>query len=109
MKEKYNAIQLPAISLATIIAIVSIVVMTVVSELSGGFKGFLTDLTGHHWVSKGVLSIGIFILIWLVSALGLKGDSPKTKFWSFMVTGIAVAGIIAIFIFYTNHYLSAVH
>ena len=107
MKEKYNALQVPAISLATIIVIVSIVVMTMVSEYSVGFKDFLTGMTGHHWVSKGVLSLVIFIFVWLVSALGLKEDPQKTKFWSLMVTGIAVAGIIAIFAFYTNHYLSA--
>ena len=107
MKEKYNALQLPAISLATIIAIVNVVVMTIVSESSVAFKDFLTGLTGHHWVSKGVITVGIFIFIWLVSALGLKEDPQKTKFWSLMVTGITVVGIIVIFAFYTNHYLSA--
>jgi len=109
MKERYALLHVPAVSLATISAIIFVVVTTIVGELSAGFKGALADLTGHHWVTKGVLALGLFLIIWLLSPLGLKDDSRNAKIWSMTAVGFAVAGILAIFIFYTNHFLVAAH
>jgi len=40
MNRRYNVFQFPPLSLAAIVAIIAIVVMTLVSELTPGFKGF---------------------------------------------------------------------
>jgi len=107
MNGRYSPVQFPALSLGVMAAIIAIVVMTVVAELNGGFKGFLADLTGHHWVSKGVLALGIFLVAWLASALGLKEDSQKTKVWSLVAVVVSLAGIMVIFLFYLGHFLTA--
>jgi len=107
MERKYSLVHVPAVSLATIFAMVFVVVTTIASELSAGFKGALADMTGHHWVTKGVLALCLFIVIWLLSPLGLKDESRVVKIWSMLAVGIAIAGILAIFIFYTNHFLVA--
>jgi len=107
MNSKYNAFQFPSLSLAVMVAIVAIVVMTLVAELNGGFKGFLADLTGHHWVSKGVLALGIFLVTWLASALGLKERTQKVKKWALAVVSVSLLGIVAILLFYLIHFLTA--
>jgi len=107
MNTKYNPFQFPPLALATMVAIVAIVVMTVAAELSGGFKGILADLTGHHWVSKGLLALGIFLVTWLVSALGLKEEPKKIRAWALATVGISLAGTTAIFLFYLSHLLAA--
>jgi len=107
MNRRYNVFQFPPLSLAAIVAIIAIVVMTLVSELTPGFKGFLADLTGHHWVSKGVLSLGIFLVTWLASALGLKEQPQRMRTWALAVVGVCLLGIVAIFLFYLVHFLTA--
>jgi len=107
MNRKYNVFQFPALSLATMVAIVAIVVMTLVAELSGGFKAFLADLTGHHWVTKGVLALGIFLVTWLASAVGLKEELQRIRTWALAVVGVSLLGIVAISLFYVVHFLMA--
>ncbi len=109
MKGRYNPVQVTSVSLATITATIFIVVATIVSELSKNFKDVLADLTGHHWVSKGVIALGIFIIIWLLSSLGLNDESRNVKAWSMTTVGFAIAGMLAIFIFYVSHFLAAAH
>ena len=99
--------QFSSLSLATVISIVTIVIMTVIAELNAGFKGFLADLTGHHWVSKGLLAMGLFLVLWLISALGLRGDSQKIKMWALTTVIISLFGVLAIYIFFWSHFLAA--
>jgi len=105
MNRRYHVFQFPSLSLAAILTITAIVAMTLVGELNGGFKGFLTDLTGHHWVSKGVLALGIFLVTWLASALGLKEDPQRVRAWALAVVGVALLGILIIFLFYIVHFV----
>lgn len=107
MKRRYNVFQFSSLSLAAMGAIVAIVVMTLVAELNGGFKGFLADLTGHHWVTKGLLALGIFLVIWLVSALGYKEETGKIKAWTWATVGVSILGMATIFFFFLNHFLAA--
>lgn len=107
MNRRYNVFQFPALSLATILTITAIVVMTLVAELSGGFKGFLTGLTGHHWVSKGLLALGIFLVTWLTSPLGLKEEPQRVRAWALAVVGVCLLGILIISLFYIVHFLSS--
>ena len=109
MKERHALLNVPAVSLATIFVIIFVVVTTIAGELSAGFKQALADLTGHHWVTKGVLSLSLFLIIWLLSSLGLKDESRKAKVWSMTAVGFAIAGMLAIFIFYVDHFLAAAH
>lgn len=102
---KYSILQLSSLSLATIVTIIGIVAMTLVGELNGGFKGSLAALTGHHWVSKGVLSLAVFLVTWLASALVLKEKPQKTKAWGLAVAGVSLLGILVIFVFYLAHFL----
>jgi len=107
MNRKYNLFQFPSLASAAMVAIIAIVVMTLVAELNGGFKGFLADLTGHHWVSKGLLSLGIFLVTWLASALGLREELQKMRAWALALVGVSLIGILVIFLFYLGHFLGA--
>ena len=64
-----------AVNLSVIFAIISITIMTILAELSKSFKDFLTQLTGHHWISKSLISLIIFFIIYL----SLRGIKPKLK------------------------------
>ncbi len=85
-----------ALSQSTSITIVWIAVMTIWSELSSSYKDFLKELTGHHWVSKGVISIILFILAYLVLSRLIKDKntekSTNTTIILVVVSGMAIGG-----------------
>lgn len=106
MESKYNPIQFSSLSLGSITAIIAIVVLTIVGELNGGFKASLASMTGHHWVSKGIVALGIFIVTWLASAAGLKDETKeKVRAWALATVGVTFLGIVALFVFFIEHFL----
>ena len=52
--------------ISTIIVELVIVLMTVYSELSSGFKDILTSMSGHHWASKGIISLVLFFALYFM-------------------------------------------
>jgi hypothetical protein len=79
---------------ATILITGSIIIA---HDLSGGFKQFLIDLTGHHWTSVSIIAAVLFMLI---SLLILSSEKLATllkandlKIWS---RGLAAATLLAI-------------
>jgi len=54
-----------------------------------------------------VLSLGIFLVTWLASALGLKEQPQSVRTWALAVVGVCLLGIVAIFLFYLVHFLTA--
>lgn len=50
-------------STATIIVIF---LMTVFSDKNPGFKAWLTSMFSHHWIGKSVLSVVVFVILFLL-------------------------------------------
>ena len=86
---------------ATSITLWFIVVITIVSELSKPFKNVLAGVTGHHWVTKGVLSLALFTLIVLLSRSTSFHASKEVKH----VVLSAILGGITILLFYVWHFI----
>jgi len=85
--------------------VILIVVMTILSEISSGFKGFLVSITGHHWVSKGLIALVVFLI--LKPALAKKGNgkmdvlAAATRIcWTVTISSIII------FLYFLIHYLS---
>lgn len=49
-----------SMSLALILTVVFISAVTIAGELSEGVKNILKALTGHHWITKSLLSLILF-------------------------------------------------
>lgn len=97
---------LQVISIATVLALLGIVVMTVVGELWSPFKDFLASAFGHHWVGKGVLATGIFVV---GSALAYPLSNPNDetlKGWLWTVVITATIAALALFGFFLWEYLA---
>lgn len=95
-----------AVSLGAIIAIVFIVAITIAAELSESLKDGLKDMTGHHWISKGLLSLGVFLLTTTVSHPILSRRHIKDlTIWGIAVAGTALLGAMVVLFFYVGHFL----
>jgi uncharacterized membrane protein len=86
---------------ATIVTIISIVILTIWAELSVGFKNLLTSMTGHHWTTKSLLAIAIFFLVYILGKKSKDQDIQKTAINTLTVT---ILGSLVIFLFYVYEF-----
>jgi hypothetical protein len=106
-RETERLINVPSLSFALITTIVGIVFMTILSEENPGFQDRLTDMAGHHWVAKGLISLGVFVVAWLLSAFPLQRQQDSdvaVRRWVLGATGTALAGIVVIFLYFVGHF-----
>ena len=91
-----------AYSLACNVAVIFVTLATVIGELVPGFKGALAKLTGHHWVSKGVIATVLFVVVSVIVSKTQKSDTKPG--WSVLM--MTVAGSAVLTLFYIIHYFN---
>lgn len=93
-------------SVAAILSVVTTTAVTIWSELSPSFKTLLAGFTGHHWLTKSVLSLLVYFgglfLFYFIS----KNINPK-RIRNGLICLIfsAFIGALVLFLFYLWHYL----
>ncbi len=97
-------ISIKSLNYSAILTVVLIVVLTIWSELSQPFKSILTDITGHHWVTKSSFSLIFFVLSYFILVNLLKEESRNLKKEVILVIIITILGALAIFGFYVWHF-----
>jgi len=65
-----------SVSLAAIVTIIVVTVVTLVGELSAPVMKLLTYPTGHHWITKNFLSVIVFLV---TLAIASGGSSAPEK------------------------------
>ena len=99
MKVSYRSV-----SFAAIVTILVITVVTIVGEVSAPLMKFMASLTGHHWVTKNIFSVILFLLLLAVASRGPseKKSSPTGLIWT-VVTSVACS--IALLAFFVMDFL----
>jgi hypothetical protein len=90
-----------SVSYAGIVTVVAMTVITILGELVAPFMKLLTILTGHHWVTKNILSVVIFLVVLALtskSAAGEGGDSPKGLLWTGIAAVVCSFVLLAFFV-----------
>lgn len=104
--------QVGAYFIAATVAILVIGMAVVIHEVYPPFKDLLVRMTGHHWLTKSVLAIPVFVLA-SVLLLHLVRN-PRTRralradriwLWSVVTSAVTVLMIAATFVTYTVEYL----
>ena len=91
---------------SAILSAVYVVVVTIWSENSAALKGWLTDFSGHHWVSKSIVSLAIYfggLLLFYFLPKKIGDDTIKKYLKALLLT--TFLGAVIIFVFYVGHYL----
>jgi len=91
-----------ALSLAAVVTIAWVAVVTILSELSSTFKELLSSIGGHHWIGKSVLLVVIFGMLYLIFSK-LVDDKLRLKDTWWLI-GVVVLSGLAIVIFYILHF-----
>lgn len=84
-----------SVSLAGIVTVIVVTVVTLVGEISTPFMKLLTYPTGHHWVTKNFLSVIVF-LITLALASGGATASEKSPAESGGATALLWMGVTTV-------------
>ena len=97
-------LNIKSLNYSTILTLCLVVVLTLLSELSNSLKTFLTNITGHHWVTKSVLSLIFFVVIYFLISKTVKdwADSNHLIIDAIVVT---LLGGAIIFGFYAWHFV----
>jgi len=89
---------------ATSIYIVLMTITIITADLYAPCKDLLKGITGHHWVTKGVLGAAVFAALVPILKFSSKGDDvAQSLSWAI---GTAIIGTIAIGLFYILHYFA---
>jgi hypothetical protein len=93
---------LQSFTISAIVTIIFVALITIFSELSPPLKDWLKATFIHHWIGKGIISIGIFSIFGLLGiALPHKANA---NFWLKVLSVITILGFLAILGFYMYHY-----
>lgn len=71
-----------------------IVVMTILTEISASFKEFLTQLAGHHWTAKSLISVFVFMLLSLILKNSLEDSGAILKSVTTLFVSVVLGGLI---------------
>lgn len=86
-------------------SIISTTILTILAEENSQLKNWLQSVTGHHWVTKSILAITIFfiIFIFLINASN-KTNSAQIKFAINFALWCAVLSSILLLAYFSGHY-----
>jgi hypothetical protein len=83
---------------STWIVLIFVTLSTLVGELHTPFKSLLASLTGHHWVSKGVLSAVIFFVCWfLFSKFTQDNKDHECQAKGLIISTLACSAVLFVF------------
>ena len=95
-----------ASSIASSVAILFVTVITIVAEFKAPLKDWLKSLSGHHWTSKGIISVLLYLSIVFLVYFAAKGVNSKKITGSLCGAIImTVLGSLALFVFFAGHHL----
>jgi len=95
-----------AASLGAVVAMIFIVAITIATEFSDSLASSLTDMTGHHWVSKGLLALGLFLATTiLANPILARRHSRDLTVWGIAVVATSLLGAVVIVLFFVGHYV----
>lgn len=92
-----------AYGLAASIAIVFNTLLTWLKEASHPFKSFMVLLTGHHWITHGLVVLAVFLVLgWVFTARGIPAQGLDQRLAVMIAGAILVggAGLLAGFLFF---------
>lgn len=107
MKETTKQNLLFSSIIGALLALIFVVAITIASELLPDVKTWLKNLSGHHWISKSILSMVIYAGGFLLVLPFQKNISPAGLKQVLVLLILAtVLGSIALLGFYTWHYIA---
>lgn len=105
-KEERVYVNMGALSMAIVLTVISIVALAIIGELIPSVKEFLTKLTGHHWITKGLIALAVFTVTVIIGALVRRKEVADPAGWSWLAGSVVLLGTVVLFLFFIAHYVT---
>jgi len=92
-------INIKAMAVSATVVVWLVVAMTILTEISASFKALLTQLAGHHWTAKSLISVFVFILFSLILKNSSEDSGSILKSVIMLLGSVVLGGLIIIFYF----------
>lgn len=89
--------------ISSILTTIFIVFATIFGEFNSSFKDWLKAVFYHHWIGKSILALVFFLILWAIFKKFDKLENLKLGWWALVA---AIAGYLAILIFFVWHFLA---
>jgi len=111
-EEKMKNLLVPAY-ISAILTVIYVPIVTIWSEFDEGFKAGLAAITGHHWITKGVLLIVLYVVFFIIFYFinGPEGKLSKKlpiKMLNILLVLMVFIGLISIWSMYYLHYIHVI-
>ena len=100
---KYSERIITSVTVGSIVAVISIVLMTVVAEINPAFKKWLAGNFTHHWIGKSVMSIVVFSVTTIIFTIVHKPFTNKLVLLLWVLVIIASLGVMLLLVFFYWH------
>jgi uncharacterized membrane protein YwzB len=85
--------------LSAVLTIIILGSMIIIDEQNIAFKAFLTNLTGHHWVTKSIFGAVLFPLFSAIFFFALRSEKARrglraNNIWAWTLLLIALTTIL---------------
>jgi len=92
-----------AFSISAITSVAVVTVFTIIGELVTPFKDVLKAMTGHHWITKSVLAVIIFVGLGLILNYTTKANNEASGKYIWGVFWTAIIGSIVLLAYFIIH------
>lgn len=102
-----------AVLISAILTIAIVGSMVIIDEVDSSFKAFLNSLTGHHWVTKSVLTAVLFPMFSVVFIVLFRSERARKALkaenvwvWTLLLVAVTIFFYVSILINYLLHYFA---
>lgn len=90
---------------SAILTIILVVLVTILAEIYIPFKSWLASLTGHHWITKSLLTASFVVFFVIFRSLNKNVSRERLHKSIYILNIVAILGAIIITLFYVLEYL----
>jgi hypothetical protein len=92
-----------AFSISAMASFVLVALLTIIGEEFTPLKDALAAMTFHHWVSKSVIAMVLFVVLGIILGYTTKSDNQNSGKYMWAVFWTTLGSSVAILIYYIIH------
>lgn len=92
-----------AISISGMAVVVVITLLTIIGEIAHPLKDVLAAMTGHHWVSKSIIGMVLFLVLTIILGYTTKADNKNSAKYLWGLFWVTLGGSLAMFVYFVIH------
>ncbi len=95
-----------ALSISAMVSFGVVTLFTIIGELAAPFKDLLKAMSGHHWISKSIIGMVLFIVLTIILSYTTKSDNENSGKYMWGVFWTTLGGSLIMLVYFIIHALA---